>query len=42
MSDSSRIFFDRSPLGPLWEIIFAKTCLSLAFGGSQAAFAMYC
>ena len=24
-SHSSRIFFDRSPLGPLWEIIFAKT-----------------
>ena len=24
MSDSSLIFFDRSPLGPLWEIIFAK------------------
>ena len=25
MSDSSQIFFDRSPLGSLWEIIFAKT-----------------
>ena len=25
MSDSSRIFFVRSPLGPLWEVIFAKT-----------------
>ena len=25
ISDSSRIFFDRSPLGPLWEVIFAKT-----------------
>ena len=25
MSDSSHIFFDRSPLGPLWEVIFAKT-----------------
>ena len=25
VSDSSRTFFDRSPLGPLWEIIFAKT-----------------
>ena len=25
MSDSSRIFFDRSPLGPLWEIIFGKS-----------------
>ena len=24
-SHSTRIFFDRSPLGPLWEIIFAKT-----------------
>ena len=24
-SHSTRIFFDRSPLDPLWEIIFAKT-----------------
>ena len=32
-SHLSRIFFDRSPLGPLWEIIFAKLLFFLGVRG---------
>ena len=42
ISDSSRVIFDRSPLGPLRDMLFSKICFYLAFGDSQASFALFC